>query len=130
MTKKILIVDDEKDIAQLIAFRLQAHRYKTILAHDGVDGLAKAKEENPDLVILDVMMPRLNGFEVCRLLKFDAKYKNIPVIFLTSKKEDVDKAISQEVGADAYVTKPFESNELIETIGKILQSKDTSIPDA
>ena len=111
--KKILIVDDEKDIVETIRFVLEAKGYSCITAFDGEKGLKKAKDNNPDLIILDVMMPNINGFKICRLLKFDAKYKNIPILMLTARSQQEDKMIGEETGADLYMTKPFDIEELV-----------------
>lgn len=118
--KKILIADDEKDIVETLAFMLQAKGYQCICAYDGEEGLRLAKSENPDLVILDVMMPKINGYKICRLLKFDNKYKNIPIIMITARSQDEDKLIGEETGADEYITKPFEFSEVLDKINKYL----------
>ena len=118
--KKILIVDDEKDIVETLAFMLKAKGYECISAYDGEAGLSLAKSQNPDLVILDVMMPKINGYKICRLLKFDTKYKDIPIIMVTARSQDEDKLIGEETGADEYITKPFEFSELLDKIKKYL----------
>ena len=116
--KKILIVDDEKDIVETLSFILKAKGYECICAYDGEEGLNLAKTQNPDIVILDVMMPKINGYKICRLLKFDNRYKNIPIIMVTARSQQEDKAIGEETGADEYITKPFEFAELLEKINK------------
>lgn len=118
--KKILIVDDEKDIVETLAFMLKAKGFECIYAYDGESGLNLAKTINPDLIILDVMMPKINGFKICRLLKFDNKYKNIPIIMVTARSQDEDKIIGEETGADEYITKPFEFAEILEKINEHL----------
>ena len=118
--KKILIVDDEKDIVETLSFMLQAKGFECIAAYDGEEGLNLAKKVNPDLVILDVMMPKINGYKICRLLKFDNKYKNIPIIMITARSQDEDKIIGEETGADEYITKPFEFSDVLEKINKYL----------
>ncbi len=118
--KKILIVDDEKDIVETLSFMLKAKGFDCICAYDGESGLAMAKNEAPDLVILDVMMPKINGYKICRLLKFDNKYKNIPIIMITARSQDEDKIIGEETGADEYITKPFEFSDVLEKINKYL----------
>ncbi len=115
---KILIVDDEKDIVETLAFMLKQKGFEIITAYDGEEGLKLAKEANPDLIILDVMMPKINGYKICRLLKFDSKYKNIPIIMVTARGQAQDVAIGEETGADEYITKPFEFNDLFECIDK------------
>lgn len=120
MPKKILIVDDETELLKAISIRLKASGYEVLTAQDGQEGLEKARNSNPDLIILDVLMPRLDGYEVCRLLKFDEKYSLIPVIMLTAKTQEVDKAMGKKVGANDYLTKPFETQDLIDKIKKHL----------
>ena len=115
---KILIVDDEKDIVETLSFMLQAKGYEIISAYDGEEGLKLAKEEKPDLIILDVMMPKINGYKICRLLKYDAKYKNIPIIMVTARSQDNDKLIGEETGANEYKTKPFEFSDVLNVINK------------
>lgn len=118
--KKILIVDDEKDIVETLAFMLKAKGFECICAYDGEEGLKSAKENMPDLIILDVMMPKINGYKICRLLKYDNKYKNIPIIMVTARGQEEDKIIGEETGANEYITKPFEFSNIIETINKYL----------
>jgi len=118
---KILIVDDEQDIVETLVFMLKQKGYDCICAYDGETGLKLAKDEAPDLIILDVMMPKINGYKICRLLKYDARYKNIPIIMITARGQEQDKAIGEETGADEYVTKPFEFSDVIERIEKYLK---------
>lgn len=118
---KILIVDDERDLVETLAFRLETAGYKVACAYDGQEGLKKAKEEKPDLILLDVMMPKMDGYQVCRMLKFDQNFKNIPIIMLTARGQMQDKNIGKDVGADEYVTKPFESADLLERIKKLIK---------
>ena len=118
--KKILIVDDEKDIVETLSFMLKAKGFDCISAYDGETGLSLAKSQHPDLVILDVMMPKINGYKICRLLKFDNKYKDIPIIMVTARSQDEDKIIGEETGADEYITKPFEFSDVLEKINKYL----------
>ena len=115
---KILIVDDEKDIVETLSFLLKSKGYEVISAYDGEEGLKLAKEEKPDLIILDVMMPKINGYKICRLLKYDAKYKNITIIMVTARSQDNDKLIGEETGADEYITKPFEFSDVLDVINK------------
>ena len=118
--KKILIVDDEKDIVETLSFMLKAKGFDCISAYDGETGLSLAKSQHPDLVILDVMMPKINGYKICRLLKFDNKYKDILIIMVTARSQDEDKIIGEETGADEYITKPFEFSDVLEKINKYL----------
>ena len=118
--KRILAVDDEEDLIEALTLRLQASDYEVIHAFDGREALHKAKGESPDLIILDIMLPFLDGFEICRLLKFDSKFSNIPIIMLTSKVSELDKQTGMGVGADAYLTKPYDAKCLLEKIGELL----------
>lgn len=122
MSKKILIVDDEKDITETISFMLKAKGYEVIEGYDGEEGLKLAKENMPDLIILDVMMPKINGYKIARLLKYDTKYKHIPIIMVTARGQDADKLIGEETGADEYITKPFEFEEVLNAVNKYLES--------
>ena len=118
--KKILIVDDEKDLVEMLEVRIGALGYEVFKAYDGQEGLEKARETKPDLIILDIMMPKMNGYEVCRFLKFDEEFKNIPILMLTARGQDQDKKVGDDVGADAYMTKPFDGNELVTKIKEML----------
>jgi len=104
---KILIIDDEPDLVTMVTLRLEANGYQVIFACDGQEGLGKARNEKPDLIILDLMLPKIDGYKVCRLLKFDEKYKKIPVILFTARAQESDIKVGEDVGADAYLTKPF-----------------------
>jgi two-component system, OmpR family, alkaline phosphatase synthesis response regulator PhoP len=118
--KKVLIVDDEADIVETIKFSLEFENIECIETYDGENALLKAKKEHPDLIIMDVMMPKMNGYKVCRLLKFDESYKHIPIIMLTARAQAKDIELGDETGADEYVTKPFEMETLEELIKKYL----------
>ena len=117
---KVLIVDDNADNVELLTKRLRAAGYRTSDARDGEEALKRVAEEEPDLVILDVMMPKLDGFEVCRRLKTDEKTRFIPIIMLTAKREVPDKIKGLDTGADDYVTKPFNPQELMARIKSLL----------
>ena len=121
MSKRILVVDDEKDIADTLRFRLEANGYEVVIAYDGQDGLNKAKTVSPDLIVLDLMLPKIDGYKVCRMLKFDEKYKHIPIILFTARAQESDKNTGMEVGADAYITKPFDAPVLLAKIKELLQ---------
>ena len=118
--KKILLVEDEPAFRLALRMRLEANGYDIIEAEDGAIGLDAARHQNPDLIILDVMLPRMNGFKVARLLKFDVKYKNIPLIMLTVMAQANDRKMGQAVGADAYLTKPYQPQELLDTISILI----------
>ena len=113
--KTVLIVEDEKNIVDILRFNLQREGYETCEAYDGEDGLAKALSLNPDLILLDVMLPKMNGFDVCRALR--EKGESVPVIILTAREEEADKVLGLEIGADDYITKPFSMRELIARVG-------------
>ena len=113
MDRKILIVDDEKNIADIIAFNLKKEGYQVIKAGDGEEGVKMALEENPDLILLDIMMPKMDGYEACKKIR---EKKNTPIIMLTARAEEVDKVLGLELGADDYVTKPFGVRELMARI--------------
>lgn len=119
-THKILVIDDEPDLTMMVRMRLEAAGYEVIEANDGQEGLDKARKENPDLIILDLMLPKLDGYKVCRMLKFDEKYKKIPVIMFTARAQDSDKKLAEEVGATAYLTKPFDPQTLLSKIQELL----------
>ena len=103
--KTVLIVEDEMNIVDIVRFNLQREGYATLEAYDGEAGLAMAREKKPDLILLDVMMPKMMGFDVCRTLR--AEGDNVPVIILTAREEEEDKILGLEIGADDYITKPF-----------------------
>jgi len=119
--KKILLVDDEKDLVETLTFRLKANNYEVIPAYDGQDAFDKAKNEKPDIIILDLMLPKMDGYKVCGLLKADARYKDIPIVMFTARAQDSDRKTGEEVGADAYITKPFEPQVLLGKIKELLR---------
>lgn len=118
--KRILLVEDEPDFRLGVRMRLEANGYEVVEAEDGAQGLEKARNVAPDLIILDVMLPKMDGYQVARLLKFDAKYKAIPIIMLTARAQKSDRETGLAVGADVYLTKPFKSEELLELIARLL----------
>ncbi len=118
--KKILLVDDESDFRRAVRVRLEASGYEVIEAVDGAQGVEMAKEQRPDLIILDLMLPRIAGYNVARLLKGDELCENIPIIMLTARAQEMDVNIGLAVGADAYITKPFRPDDLLETINRLL----------
>ncbi len=120
MMKKILIVDDEADIIEILQFVLESRGYECITATDGEEGLRLARESNPDLIILDVMMPKINGYKISRLLKYDSKYKDIPILMITARSQEEDKLIGEETGADEYITKPFQVDYVVEKVESYL----------
>ncbi|MGO1356491.1 MAG: response regulator YycF [Alkalibacterium gilvum] len=108
--KKILVVDDEKPISDIVKFNLEKEGFEVITAFDGEEALEKANEEDPDLIILDLMLPKMDGLEVCREVR---KTKDTPIIMVTAKDQEIDKVLGLELGADDYVTKPFSNRELV-----------------
>jgi DNA-binding response OmpR family regulator len=120
--KKILIVEDEPDVVDLLTLQLhKAGGFSVLTAHDGPDGLKKARAESPALIVLDLMLPRMQGLEVCKVLKTDSLTSHIPIIMLTAKAEEVDRIVGLEFGADDYVTKPFSPREMLVRIKAILR---------
>ena len=114
--KKILIVDDEADLVETVRFPLEMEGYHVLVSYNGEDALNQARKENPDLILLDLMLPKLDGYKVCRLLKFDDRYKHIPILMLTAKTQEKDKALGMETGANEYITKPFEMDDLLKKV--------------
>lgn len=127
--KRILIIEDEKELAELLAFNLEKEGYRACIAFDGASGVESAKELAPDLILLDVMIPGMNGFEVCRLLKGNPKTAGIPVLMLTARGEEVDRVVGFEVGADDYVTKPFSVREVLLRIRAVLRRRAAGEPE-
>lgn len=121
--KKILVVDDEADLVETVRFVLELQGFNVLVSYNGEDALNQARKESPDLILLDIMLPKLDGYKVCRLLKFDERYKHIPILMLTAKTQEKDKVIGKETGADEYITKPFEMDELIEKVKFHLSKK-------
>ncbi len=120
-SKKILIVDDEVDLVETVRFPLEMEGYHVLVSYNGEDALNLARKENPDLILLDLMLPKLDGYKVCRLLKFDDRYKHIPILMLTAKTQEKDKALGMETGANEYITKPFEMDQLLKKVKAYLK---------
>jgi two-component system response regulator VicR len=128
MENKILVVDDEKSIADIIKFNLEKEGYYVDTAYDGEEGITKVDKYKPDLVILDVMMPKKDGFEVLKEIRMNS---NIPVLMLTAKEEEFDKVLGLELGADDYITKPFSMRELVARVKSNLRRVDyEKLPDS
>ncbi len=127
MQHKILVVDDETDVLDMLVINLRAGGFNVIAVEDGAAALIKARAESPALIVLDLMLPRMSGLEVCKVLKSDIATRHIPIIMLTAKAEEVDKIVGLELGADDYITKPFSPRELILRINRSLRrGKDKS----
>jgi DNA-binding response OmpR family regulator len=120
---RILVVDDEPDVVSLLTLMLKSHGYEVIAATDGQSGLEKARSEIPDLILLDIMLPRLDGYKVARMLKYDEKFRHIPIIMLTAKVQEKDREVGMEMGADEYMTKPFDTGVLLAKVKAILELK-------
>jgi two-component system alkaline phosphatase synthesis response regulator PhoP len=120
---KILIIDDEVDLVETIRFPLELQGYQVLVAYNGEEGLHLARKESPDLILLDLMLPKIDGYKICRLLKFDEKYKHIPIIMLTARSQEKDRLLGKETGADEYITKPFEMADLLSQIKKYISPK-------
>ena len=110
------MVDDETDLIETLRYRIEASDMDICIAKDGLEGIEKARIESPDLILLDIMMPRMDGYQACRLMKNDKDLKDIPVVFLSAKGQDIDKKKGAEAGGDGFIVKPFEGKTLIEKI--------------
>ena len=118
---KVLVVDDEEYIQHILNFSFGAEGYEVVTASDGEEGVSKAKDEKPDVIVMDIMMPKMDGYEACKQIKTDPQTKDIPVILLTAKGRDADRKLGSEVGADDYVVKPFSPGRLIERVEGIMK---------
>lgn len=123
---KILVVEDNPPILDQITKILDENGYTTYKALDGMEAITKTKTLNPDLIILDVVLPKINGFQVCRLLKNTLQFRNIPVIILSGKKDQSDKDWGIKIGADFYLTKPFQSEHLLEIVNNFLENQQNN----
>lgn len=123
---RILLVDDEPSLVKVVSRRLEAEGFHVTAAFDGEEALRLVEEAKPHLIILDVMLPKMNGHEVCRKLKWDSRYQKIPVLMFTAKVQEKDEKIGFEAGADGYVRKPFRASELIEKIKFLLNEGVTN----
>ena len=128
MKGKVLVVDDEPDVIELVQYNLEQAGFDVETAADGKQGLAKVRSAAPDLILLDLMLPEMDGLEVCRILRGDLSTAYIPIIMLTAKAAEVDRVVGLELGADDYVTKPFSPRELLLRIKKQLQRAHTPDP--
>lgn len=129
MAKKILVIDDEENIVELLRMNLKQQGYVPICAYSGREAIDKAQKMRPDLILLDIMMPDINGLEVCRKLREDPLMKKIPIIILSAKSEETDKVIGLGVGADDYITKPFSIRELFARINAALRRTEQNLPN-
>jgi two-component system, OmpR family, phosphate regulon response regulator PhoB len=129
MKAKIFIVEDEPSIVTLVKYNLEKENYKVFFSHNGEEGLKEIKKTEPDLVLLDWMLPDLSGIEICKALKKDPKYKNLPIIMLTAKNQDEDKVLGLNTGADDYLSKPFSHTELIARVNALLRRSKPSVTE-
>ena len=124
--KKILLIEDEPDLAAAVAIRLEIKGYKVSIVYDGQEGLRKAREEIPDLIILDLILPKMDGYRVCRMLKSDEKYQKIPIIIFSARTQEKDRELAFECGADDYWVKPFEPEPFLARIKKLIEKKEAT----
>ncbi len=117
---RILLVDDEPSIVKMVGKRLEVEGFEVLVAMDGQEALKKAQTESPQLIILDLMLPKMNGYEVCTMLKQDARYQGIPIIMFSAKAQEKDERLGRECGANAYVRKPFQAKELLDQVRALL----------
>ena len=128
MSKCVLIVEDEKNIVDILSFNLKREGYDTLEAYDGQTRLQLALERNPDLVLLDLMLPKMNGFDVCKAIR--AQNRSAPIIMLTAREEETDKVLGLELGADDYITKPFSMRELLARVKANIRRSEMAAPAA
>ncbi|MCP4286837.1 MAG: response regulator [Gammaproteobacteria bacterium] len=124
MTKKVLIVDDELNIAISVEFLMRREGFDVSVAKDGEEGLAKIRESRPDLVLLDVMMPKMDGFQVCSAVRKDPELAGMRIVMLTAKGREAEVEKGLSLGADAYIPKPFSTSELVSKVNALLESKE------
>ena len=127
MSKKILFVDDEPDVLKTLEAFFTSEGFRVITATDGAQGLSKARTEKPDLIVLDIMLPKIDGYKVCRMLKFDEELKKIPVIILSARVQEEDKKLGKEVGADCYLTKPIDLEVLVAKMNELLSRPKSDV---
>jgi len=123
---RVLVVDDEPDLVRILEFGLKAAGYAVDTASDGQDGLKKARELKPDIILLDLMLPKLDGYKVCRLLKFDERYKHIPIVILSARTQEGDQTLAHEMGANRFLTKPYEFAEILDHIQALLKESSAT----
>ena len=128
MNRKVLIVDDERSIVDILRYHLEKNDMTAVCAYDGAEGLRLARECDPDVILLDVMLPEMDGFEVCRTLR--AEGNNVPIIMITAREEETDKVFGLELGADDYITKPFSMRELLARVRTNMRRAASMAPAA
>jgi DNA-binding response OmpR family regulator len=127
---RILVVDDEEDLGRILKFALMAASHEVLLATDGAEGLKQAREASPDLILLDLMLPKIDGYKVCRMLKFDERYKSIPIVILSARTQQTDKDLAKDCGADLFITKPYNLDEILSTIQSLLATSPSYLKKA
>ena len=118
---RILVVDDELDLVSVLRMGLEIQGFEVIEAMDGEEGLRRAREEHPDLLVLDLMLPKMDGYKVCRALKFDERFRNVPIIILSARSGEQDRRLALDMGADLFVTKPYDMADLVAKIRQQLE---------
>ncbi len=118
---RILVVDDELDLVAVLRMGLEIQGFEVIEAMDGEEGLRRARQDRPDLMVLDLMLPKMDGYKVCRALKFDERFRNLPILILSARSGDQDRRLALDMGADLFISKPYEMNDLV---AKIRQKLD------
>ncbi len=121
--KRILVVDDEPELVKAMQIRIELAGYEMLVACNGREGLEKARKENPDLIILDLMLPKMDGYKVCAMLKHDARYMKIPIIMLTARAQESDEKLGYECGAEAFITKLFQHEAVLAKIKELLKER-------
>jgi len=129
MKAKIFIVEDEPSIVQLVKYNLEKENFKVLVSNNGEEGLQEIKKTEPDLILLDWMLPDLSGIDICKALRKDTKFKNIPIIMLTARSQEEDKVLGLNVGADDYLPKPFSNPELIARVNALLRRSKPSVAE-
>jgi len=129
MKAKIFIVEDEPSIVQLVKYNLEKQNFKVLVSNNGEEGLQEIKKTEPDLILLDWMLPDLSGIDICKALRKDTKFKNIPIIMLTARSQEEDKVLGLNVGADDYLPKPFSNLELIARVNALLRRSKPSVAE-
>jgi len=126
MSKKVLIVDDEQDMVFGLLMMFESNNFEVMVAFDGQEALNIARQSKPDIMILDLMLPKVDGYRVCRMLKFDEKYRKIPIVILTARTSAEEMKIGMDVGADAYIVKPFDQQVLMDKVKALLKQSGSS----
>ena len=129
MKAKIFIVEDEPSIVQLVKYNLEKQNFKVLVSNNGEEGLQEIKKTEPDLILLDWMLPDLSGIDICKALRKDTKFKNVPIIMLTARSQEEDKVLGLNVGADDYLPKPFSNLELVARVNALLRRSKPSIAE-